>query len=106
MFRQEQFKGSKIEDSNFGVAISVSPNGLFTACAHKYIHYYNFVGFDHHNAFGACFQFANNFTQEFKVSRHRIINCLLIQLFFLNDLNDSSTYFEVFAMFKVFRHLW
>ena len=43
-------------------------DALFQACAHKYVHHYNFVKRDEHAAYGACYTFDNEFNQEYKVS--------------------------------------
>ncbi len=40
----------------------------FKACAHKYVHYYNFSKRDEHASYGACYTFNNEFEQEFKVN--------------------------------------
>ena len=40
----------------------------FKACAHKYVHYYNFTNRDEHASYGACYRFSNDFLQEYKVN--------------------------------------
>ncbi len=44
----------------------------FKACAHKYVHYYNFTNRDEHASYGACYRFSNDFMQEYKVIISRI----------------------------------
>jgi len=65
-YLKEQFKGSKFENQWFGVSLSSTGFGSFSACAHKYVHYYNFTNRDEHAAYGACYRFANDFVQEYK----------------------------------------
>ena len=63
----EQFKGRIFEGQWFGVSLSSTGNGQFSACAHKYVHYYNFTRRDDHMSYGACYTFSNEFVQEYKV---------------------------------------
>jgi hypothetical protein len=59
--------GAKLDGQWFGVSLSSTGDGPFSACAHKYVHYYNFSRRDEHMAYGACFTFGNEFAQEYKV---------------------------------------
>lgn len=63
---KEQFKGRVFENQWLGVTVSSSGQGSFSACAHKYVHYYNFTNLDAHASYGACYRFSNSFVQEYK----------------------------------------
>lgn len=63
---KEQFKGRMFENQWLGVTVSSAGQGAFSACAHKYVHYYNFTNLDAHASYGACYRFSNSFVQEYK----------------------------------------
>ncbi|RNA43640.1 integrin alpha-PS1 isoform X2 [Brachionus plicatilis] len=81
---KEQFKGRMFENQWLGVTVSSSGQGSFSACAHKYVHYYNFTNLDAHATYGACYRFSNSFFQEYK---H--VPCLLyshsVKIFYSNN---------------------
>ncbi len=65
---REQYRGKRYDGQWLGVSVASTGSGAFAACAHKYVHYYNFTTRDEHAAYGACYRFGNEFTQEYKVS--------------------------------------
>ena len=81
---KEQFKGKVYENQWFGVTISSTVNGSFSACAHKYVHHYDFTNRDEHAAYGACYRFSNDFNQEYKVNKHNltIFKVVILKPFF------------------------
>ena len=64
---REQFRGTRYDGQWLGVSVASTGTGAFAACAHKYVHYYNFTTRDEHAAYGACYRFGNEFAQEYKV---------------------------------------